>query len=261
MPNFSSAFSIAPLPTSVEKPPLRESQTPNSTMWSWETKLASLLNEVGSDFEKLKADLRKFATTNLGVGDLPRLRVEYDWKVQPHPHGSTRQHALEEFDFYSAVYDLLQADELGAADLNLHIPLELQFHDYAGNAARAWSYVDSIQKIAERLDLLVVWENVPFFNTSNWTAELNSQTIPLGIPLCLDTGHLMLGSANQTEALKRVDAFLETYGHFVKHLHLHINDFVSDQHNNNPLEVIEFFGTARFRTMTANRSYIFEKGL
>jgi len=188
------------------------------------------------------------------------LRVEYDHRGRPHPHASTHFGFLSEADRGQAIRDITRAKQIGAAEINFHIPSEIQFVSMR-NEAVGLAFMDFVSDLGRQLEIRVVWENAPLLTPPTWSLVEQTAFIPKGYDLCLDTGHLILGASCREEAVDRIDAFIYEHGAFVRHLHIHINDLVSDQHNNDPVDVITFLGFERFKSLVEGRSYIFEKGL
>ena len=189
-----------------------------------------------------------------------RLRVEYDHRGRPHPHAKTHFGYLSDSDRVQAITDISLAREMGAAEINFHIPGEIQFVSMR-NEPVGRSFMDFVCGVGQGAGIRVVWENAPLLTAPNWSLAEQTAFIPQGYDLCLDTGHLMLGASGRDEALARIDAFMNEHGESVKHLHIHINDFQLDLHNNDPVEVITFLELERFKRLVEGRTYIFEKGL
>jgi hypothetical protein len=187
------------------------------------------------------------------------LRYEYDNHGVAFPHATTSYQLITDRDYYQAVSDLNQAIKIDANILNFHIPFEIQFHNYR-DFNKGYAYMNYIVKLCDLFGVIAVWENAPILKYGEWSLVQNTDFIPKDYQLCLDIGHLMLGSKNQEEALRKIDDFMANYGHSVIHLHLHINNFIKDQHTNDPNLVQEFLGTERFLRLTNNRTFIFEKG-
>ncbi|MBN8548497.1 MAG: hypothetical protein J0M12_04200 [Deltaproteobacteria bacterium] len=210
----------------------------------------------------LSADALVRVSEELNVGrETPApLRVEYDHRVRPHPHATTGYARLSPTDYFNAVTDLVRARALRAAELNFHLPLETQFIEHQDEAS-ARCFMDFVDAVGKAAGVTPVWENAPLLEDGTWRLIRNTEHIPHDRLLCLDTGHLILGSRDQTEALARIDTFWDHHGAQVRHLHIHVNDLVHDQHVNDPAKVIEFLGLERFVRITANATYIFERGL
>ncbi|MCR4326899.1 MAG: hypothetical protein NUV52_04580 [Candidatus Roizmanbacteria bacterium] len=110
-----------------------------------------------------------------------------------------------------------------------------------------------IEWVASLLSVEVVWENIAFLCTLDWSLveQMNWDLIPSNVYLCLDTGHLMLGSKNPEKTIAKI---LNVFGNRVKHLHIHENDLVHDSH-----EKPHLYLTPKFVSqITKGRTWIYE---
>lgn len=200
---------------------------------------------------------RNFLEAQFGAP--PDLRTEFDPFGSAHPHATTRYAPLESRDFSNALLDLLRARALGARDLNFHIPHECQYAAFRDEAL-ANAFMEFVDRTGELLGITTLWENAPILDTTDWSIKTQTDAVPEQRRLCLDIGHLALGAESQAAALARIDEFYARHAAQIRHLHLHVNDLVHDQHNNNPAAVLEFLGVERFRRLTAGRTFIYERG-
>ena len=110
------------------------------------------------------------------------------------------------------------------------------------------------------------WENAPEQVYMDWTlkhGQTKWESVPDNIELTLDTGHLMMGSLDVKEAQERIEHVLFTRGIQIKHVHLHENDLVHDDHKQVGKEQTYTGGTVVtqdiFNRLTSGRTYIFEQ--
>ena len=224
----------------------------------------NLLENLGDSKRESKRDYTTILENYLNTLDASlnlatKLRYEIGNNDRAFPHATTSYNLITDRDYYQAVSDLYQAIKLDANILNFHIPFEIQFQNYR-DFNKGYAYMNYVVKLCNLFGVTAVWENAPILKYGEWSLVQNTDFIPKDYQLCLDIGHLMLGSKNQEEALRKIDDFMANYGHSVIHLHLHINNFIKDQHINDPELVKNFLGTERFLNLIANRTFIFEKG-
>ena len=187
------------------------------------------------------------------------IKKDYDSKKNLHLHATSFFRKLVWFDYARGLAEILIAGQLKAATLNFHLPYESQFQSYY-QPAKAKSYFDFINFWALFFKVKVVWENTNILNPRDWSLVENPKYHPQNLDLCFDLGHFILGTKTQKQALGKVDSFFRRHGRQIKHLHLHINDLKHDLHWNKPAQVQKFLGIRRFKKLTHNRTFIYEKG-
>jgi hypothetical protein len=188
-----------------------------------------------------------------------RLRTELDPFGTPHAHAVTIYSRLTPEAYFNAIGDLIEAATQCSPEINFHIPNEILFESQRDFVAgeKFMAFVDAV---SERIAMPVVWENAVRLKLPEYSLVENQSHIPRGRNLCLDIGHLALGASSKEEALGRIDRFEQSYGERIKHLHLHVNDLVHDQHLNDPAVVVDYLGQERFERLVRGRSFIFEAG-
>jgi hypothetical protein len=184
------------------------------------------------------------------------LRTPRDQFGQVQPHATTRYAPLILKDWLNAVRDVHTAKNLGAAKINFHLPDEIEL-DSRRDLLKGERFMDFVDAIGAASDVRVVWENSYRADTTDFACLENQSCIPDNRMLCLDIGHLILLSQDRSEALARIDNFLDRHGPQISHLHLHINDLVHDLHWNDPKIVKDFLATQRFQRLNAGWNYIF----
>src|SRR3989344_5305871 len=113
-----------------------------------------------------------------------------------------------------------------------HLPLELQHHVYP-KVKTATKLVKFGNFLAALVRVKLYWENAPLLNYEAWDLKHGPtewNLVPLKIPLCLDTGHLILGSESIREAQEKILAISKERQEQIKHLHIHENDLIHDSH-------------------------------
>ena len=147
-----------------------------------------------------------------------------------HAHATTRYKAIGLVDFFLLLRDCLETYIHNHKSINVHLPYELQHpHKFPGKRI-GLSYVKFGEILKRMLHIQLYWENAPALIVGKWSlayGQTNLENIPTNINLCLDTGHLMLGSKNPG---RTISTCLKRFGKQIKHVHLHENDLKSDQH-------------------------------
>lgn len=159
--------------------------------------------------------------------------------------------------FYYLFASILACKITRAKSLTTHLPLELQHHIFP-NFKIGLKLIKFGNFLAALLQVKLYWENAPLLNYGVWDLKCGPtewSLVPHKIPLCLDTGHLMLGSGSIKEAQEKILSIFKERHEQIKHLHIHENDLIHDSHlsPNNILNP-EIIGE-----ITKNRTYIFEK--
>ncbi len=176
-----------------------------------------------------------------------------------HFHADTRYQETSVHDYINLYKNIVEVRNQGGLDLNVHLPYEIQYpliyKNYQAGAGLIWVG----EQLKELFQVKLVWENSPVLNYGTWDL-MHGQTqwgvVPRNIDLCLDTGHLMLGSGSPEEARARIRFMLNARGQQIQHLHVHENDLKSDLHWK-PNEVID--RDLLIELTQSGRSYIFEE--
>ena len=146
---------------------------------------------------------------------------------------------------------------LKVQSVTTHIPLELQHLIYQPKT-KGEKLIKFGMSVAALFRTKLYWENAPLLNYGTWDLK-HGQTewdlVSKGIPLCLDTGHLILGAASLEEAQKRIRDIIAERGEQIKHLHIHENDLLHDNHR--PPEKI--VTPEILSLIISGRTYIFEE--
>lgn len=150
------------------------------------------------------------------------------------------------------------------SSLTTHLPYNLT---EGSNYHIARNFVLFGELLSKLLGIKIYWEYAPALNYGTWTLKninLDWQNIfkkiPENILLCLDTGHVMLGSATKEDARSVIRLWISKFGRRIRHLHVHENDFISDKHwfpekvsQTNRILTEEFI-----KEITEDRSFIYE---
>jgi len=143
------------------------------------------------------------------------------------------------------------------------LPYEIQHYKKYKNLRLGYLYIGWGEIIKRIIGIKLYWENAPEENYGKWDLK-SGQTlwtkVPKNIELCLDTGHLIIGEKSVDSARLKINKTLRERGGQIKHLHLHVNDLKSDQHNNKKTGIEKMLTSKIFSSLIKGRSYIFEKG-
>lgn len=138
-----------------------------------------------------------------------------------------------------------------------HLPLELQHRMYP-DIIRAKRLIRWGMFLARLMRVKLYWENAPLLNYGTWDlkhGQMDWSLVPDTIPLCLDSGHVMLGTKSAEEAREAIQSIFEKRKEQIRHLHIHENDLVHDKHEM-PREILTKELLAQ---ITEGRTYIYEK--
>ena len=112
--------------------------------------------------------------------------------------------------------------------------------------------------LAKFISVNLYWENAPLLNHETWDLKhgpTDWSLVPTKINLCLDTGHLILGSKSIKEAQDKILTIFKERQHQIKHIHIHENDLIHDTH----LPPQNILNKELLQEITKDRTYIFEK--
>lgn len=186
-----------------------------------------------------------------------------------HYHARTRYKETGVEDYRYLMGNFRIAKKLNAKSLNVHLPFEIQHPQVYPNLQNGKDFILFGEDLKQLYGIPLYWENAPEQVYMDWTlkhGQTEWESVPDNIELTLDTGHLIMGSVDVKEAQRRIEHVLFTRGLQIKHLHLHENDLIHDDH----IQVgtgSEFTGgkvitETIFMTLTqGGRTYIFEKGI
>jgi hypothetical protein len=185
-----------------------------------------------------------------------RMRVQ-----EGHAHAEPHFRELISSDYFVIAKNILQTRQAGYKSLTAHLPLEVQHASVYDNLMQGLIFI-KFSEIAKRsANINLQWENAPLCKHDTWDLK-HGQTmwyfIPTNIDLCLDTGHLMLGASSINEGRKRIERILSDRGEQIKHLHVHVNNLISDLHITDPERVREVLGKPLLEKLTEGRTYIYE---
>jgi len=179
--------------------------------------------------------------------------------VNNHAHAETLYESIHLRHFFALLSSFATARSKGCLTLTAHLPLEIQHPQIFKNKVGAIIFVYFGELLKYLFSIPLYWENSPLLEYGSWKlkyGQLDWNSIPPYIQLCLDTGHLMLGSKNAFEARKRIRAFIRRFDKRIGHLHIHENKFIKDDHFR-PNAVIN---SKLLKSIIKSRTYIFEKG-
>lgn len=168
--------------------------------------------------------------------------------------------------FFVLSYSIFLAKTQRCKSITTHLPFEIQhptiFSKKQFYIARLLILWGEFHKRMFKIPLY--WENCPIFNIGTWDLkyqQTNWRRVPTNIDLCIDTGHLMMGSKNKKDAVKRIEEVFADRGGQIKHLHIHENDLISDLHQNPGKQKAKrrVLSKTLIRKIQRGRTYIFEK--
>ena len=143
----------------------------------------------------------------------------------------------------------------GAGDF---VSLKFIIEDSAGSEVIELN--SSLKELEERIfNINLFWENAPWLDHNSFSLKYQNTNwvrVPSKIDLCLDTGHLMLGCKNKKIFYRVLNDLLTKRGDQIKFLHLHENNFKSDDHIQVPGRVLT---KTIIKSLTKRRNFIFEK--
>lgn len=190
-----------------------------------------------------------------------QLRIENN-----HAHAFMIYEPTDLRHFVALSYSILQAKLYKCTSITTHLPFEIQHPQFFSKRrfyiAQALILFGEIQKKLFHIPLY--WENCPIFNIGTWDlryGQTNWETVPTNIDLCIDTGHLMMGSKNKKEATLLIERIFQIRAKQIKHLHIHENNLISDLHKNPKKQKTKerILSDVLIKKIQKGRTYIFEK--
>ena len=180
-----------------------------------------------------------------------------------HAHADTRYKPIGLIDYLNLFKNSFSTFWFKYKSLNVHLPFEIQHPKNYPNIKNGIVFIRYGELLKRIFKINLYWENAPEEVYGQWTLK-NGQTdwslVPLDIDLCLDIGHISLGSKSTVEARNLIDSLLNSHGTQIKHLHIHVNNLVSDQHLYEPTVVNKKFSESWIKELKKNRTFIYEKG-
>lgn len=178
-----------------------------------------------------------------------------------HAHAEPHFRGLQSSDYFVIVKNILQAHQEDYKSLTVHLPLEVQHPSFYPGLNRGLLFINFTETIKNLSNVKLQWENAPICKSPSWDLLCGQSVwdfVPENINLCLDTGHLMLGASSVVEARKRLESILSARGEQIKHLHVHVNNLVSDQHITDPEKIKRVIGEPLLQKLIKDRTYIYE---
>ncbi|OGM18893.1 hypothetical protein A2686_05185 [Candidatus Woesebacteria bacterium RIFCSPHIGHO2_01_FULL_38_10] len=175
-----------------------------------------------------------------------------------HAHAYTRGELLEWKDYVLLLRSVIESKTGGNKSLTVHLPYEIQ-HAEVRDVKRGEFYISYGEVLKRNFSIKLYWENAPWLEHRNWSLKYDNTDwtyVPRTIDLCLDTGHLMLGCKNRDEFLSLLDMLIKDRGSQIKFLHLHENNFRSDDHDPVPGIVLT---KSVMNWLIKDRDFIIEK--
>lgn len=154
-------------------------------------------------------------------------------KIKNHLHALSFYEEISIKHFLALWISLLYAKVFSCTSVTVHLPLELQHPNKFKKLGEANNFIKFGEFWKKKFNKKLYWENSPLLIYGKWNLKYGQSSwelIPNNIELCLDTGHLMLGSRNINIARKRIYKAIKDRNTQIKHLHIHENDLVHDLH-------------------------------
>lgn len=161
--------------------------------------------------------------------------------------------------FWYLLKGLLWGKVNNCRSVTTHLPLEIMHPGIYRKLGEARLLIRFGEVVKKLVGMRLYWENAPLLRYRKWNlrhGQMSWKLVPREIELCLDTGHLILGAKTVVEARRRIEVVLEERGKQIRHLHLHENDFKTDQHRHE----WKVLTPTLMRKLKQGRSYIYEKG-
>ncbi len=177
-----------------------------------------------------------------------------------HAHARYGYRMISETDYYNLLRNVIETKLKGYLSLNAHLPLEVQHPRAFSRPNRGLNFIRFGERLKKLFKIKLFWENAPAQKYQTWDLKFGQtdwNNVPDSIDLTLDTGHLILGAKNITDARTRIETVLQDRGKQIKHLHLHENDLAHDTHE----PVGKIIDKTLLAKLTQNRTYIFEKAV
>lgn len=177
-----------------------------------------------------------------------------------HYHARTRYKPTGLIDYPMLWEDLQETKKQHGLSLNIHLPFEIQHPHAYPNLYRGLVFI-RFGEIAKRITgVPLYWENAPELIYGTWTlahGQTDWTLVGRNLDLTLDVGHLMIGASSIDAAQERIRGVIIDRGTQIKHLHIHENDLVHDEHWTIGKVIAPDFLK---EIVSCGATYIFEKG-
>lgn len=166
--------------------------------------------------------------------------------------------------FWALFLSFIVAKNHHAISLTTHLPFETQHYSRFSKKQRITAILLILfgEVLKNIFKTPLYWENCPIFRVGIWDLAYGPtewKHIPKNIMLCLDTGHLMMGSKDIQEARIRIQQILKDRGEQIKHLHIHENGLEHDDHIDPRSKQGKVITKELLNELQKNRTFIFEK--
>ncbi len=175
-----------------------------------------------------------------------------------HLHALSLYSDISYLHYFYIFVSLFYAKVRNCKTVTTHLPLELQHPKYFKNYNLAKNLILFAEFWKKVIGIKLYWENAPLLTYGSWKLKYGQtewNLIPTDLELCLDSGHLILGSKNTKEARNRIMNILKKKGDQIKHLHISENNFISDEHKKPGKVLYE----PLLKLMKKGRTFIYEK--
>lgn len=176
-----------------------------------------------------------------------------------HFHARTTYRPTAVKDFLMLAGDLGTVRASGGASLNIHLPFEIQHPDAYPCLNRGAVFIRFGEIMKRIYHVPLYWENAPELVYGTWElahGQTDWHWVPTDIDLTLDVGHLMIGASSIDEARERILTVLADRHDQIRHLHVHENDLLHDEH----WAVGKIITKPFLARITTGVTFIFEKG-
>lgn len=180
-----------------------------------------------------------------------------------HAHADTLYKGTCLWSFYLLAANILETKSHKYSSLTVHLPFEIQHPKIYRSIWKGMLFIAVGEFLKKVVNIRLYWENAPEEVVKKWCLKYGQTEwlyVPRDIDLCLDIGHLIIGSNNLQEARKRIKRIIQQREKQIKHLHLHINRLRSDDHIVCTKAVKRVIGPKILRCLVKDRTYIFERG-
>lgn len=178
--------------------------------------------------------------------------------VRGHLHADVVYAPLSFKHFWYLLKGILWGKINRCKSVTTHLPLELMHPKKYKNIKWARRLVCFGELLKKMFGIPLYWENAPLLNYGKWNllhGRMEWELVPNNIELCFDTGHLILGLSSVSEARREIRRVLRDWGRQIKHLHIHENDLLTDQHKKPCLILTEKL----LVELKRGRTFIYEK--
>jgi hypothetical protein len=176
-----------------------------------------------------------------------------------HAHATSRYTYTQEQDYINLLQDVFQVRLHSYTTLTVHLPFEIQHPAIYTNLQNGIQFIEFGESLKKVFQIQLYWENSPELVYGDWALKFGQTDwthVPGEIDLCLDVGHLMIGCVNDEEARIRIREIVKDRGNQIRHLHIHENDLLHDDH----LPIGKIITTQFLEEIISDRTYIFERG-